>query len=43
MSHRISLASIKGLIREMDKGRDVTTLLELQSILFGSSALATLR
>jgi hypothetical protein len=35
-SHRLPLAAIKGLIKEMDKGRDITPLLELQSMLFGS-------
>ena len=35
-SHRLPLAAIKGLIREMDKGRDISPLLELQSMLFGS-------
>ncbi len=37
-THRLPLAAIKGLLREMDKGRDVTPLLELQSMVFGSSA-----
>ncbi len=36
-THRLPLAAIKGLLREMDKGRDVTPLLELQSMVFGSS------
>jgi len=36
-SHRLPLAAIKGLIREMDKGRDIAPLLELQSMLFGSA------
>ncbi len=35
-SHRLPLAAIKGLLREMDKGRDITPLLELQSTVFGS-------
>jgi DNA-binding transcriptional MerR regulator len=35
-SHRLPLAAIKGLINEMDKGEDVSSLLELQSMLFGS-------
>ena len=35
-SHRLPLAAIKGLIKEMDKGRDISPLLELQSMLFGS-------
>lgn len=34
-SRRLPLAAIKGLIKEMDKGRDVTPLLELQTTLFG--------
>ena len=37
VSHRLPLAAIKGLIREMDQGRDIAPLLELQSMLFGSS------
>ena len=37
-THRLPLAAIKGLLKEMDKGRDVTPLLELQSTVFGSSA-----
>ncbi|MCP3941236.1 MAG: MerR family transcriptional regulator [Desulfobacteraceae bacterium] len=36
LSHRLPLAAIKGLIREMDQGRDIAPLLELQSMLFGS-------
>lgn len=36
-THRLPLAAIKGLLREMDKGRDVAPLLELQSLLFGSA------
>jgi DNA-binding transcriptional MerR regulator len=36
-SHRLPLAAIKGLIREMDQGRDIAPLLELQSMLFGSA------
>ncbi|MCG8634816.1 MAG: MerR family transcriptional regulator [Desulfobacterales bacterium] len=36
-THRLPLAAIKGLLKEMDKGRDVTPLLELQSTVFGSS------
>lgn len=35
-SHRLPLAAIKGLLREMDRGRDITPLLELQSTVFGS-------
>ena len=34
-SHRLPLAAIKGLIREMDKGQDIAPQLELQSMLFG--------
>ncbi|MDD9303590.1 MAG: MerR family transcriptional regulator [Desulfobacter sp.] len=37
-SHRLPLAAIKGLFREMDKGRDITPLLELQSTVFGGAA-----
>jgi len=36
-SHRLPLAAIKGLIREMDQGRDIAPLLELQSMLFGAA------
>jgi len=36
-SHRLPLAAIKGLLREMDRGRDITPLLELQSTVFGSA------
>lgn len=36
-THRLPLAAIKGLLREMDKGRDIAPLLELQSLLFGSA------
>jgi DNA-binding transcriptional MerR regulator len=36
-SHRLPLAAIKGLIKEMDKGHDVTPLIELQSALFGGA------
>jgi len=36
-SHRLPLAAIKGLIREMEKGRDIDLMLELQSQVFGSS------
>ncbi|MFH1135015.1 MAG: MerR family transcriptional regulator [Pseudomonadota bacterium] len=35
--HRLPLAVIKGLIREMEKGRDVSALVELQAYLFGQS------
>jgi DNA-binding transcriptional MerR regulator len=37
-NYRLPLAAIKGLIREMDQGRDITPLLELQSMLFGASS-----
>jgi len=37
-THRLPLAAIKGLLKEMDKGRDVTPLLELQSTVFGSTS-----
>lgn len=37
VSHRLSLAAIKDLIGEMEKGRDVAPFLELQSMLFGSA------
>ena len=37
-SHRLPLAAIKGLLREMDNGRDIAPLLELQSTVFGGSA-----
>jgi len=37
-THRLPLAAIKGLLKEMDRGRDVAPLLELQSTVFGSSA-----
>lgn len=37
-THRLPLAAIKGLLKEMDKGRDVAPLLELQSTVFGSSS-----
>ena len=33
--HRLPLKAIKGLIREMDRGRDVAALVELQADLFG--------
>ena len=36
--HRLPLAAIKGLLKEMDKGRDITPLLELQSQVFGSDS-----
>ena len=34
--HRLPLAAIKGLLREIDNGRDVGPLVELQTTLFGS-------
>ena len=34
--HRLPLAAIKGLIREMDKGENVDLMLELQTKVFGS-------
>ena len=34
--HRLPLKAIKGLIREMDRGRDVTALVALQADLFGA-------
>lgn len=37
-TRRLPLAAIKGLLREIDGGRDITPLLELQSTVFGSSA-----
>ncbi|MEH0019855.1 MAG: MerR family transcriptional regulator [Desulfobacter sp.] len=37
-SRRLPLAAIKGLLREMDKGRDITPLLELQSTVFGTGS-----
>ncbi len=33
--HRLPLTAIKGLLKEMDKGRDVGPLVELQTTLFG--------
>lgn len=35
-SHHLPLEAIKGLLREMDRGRDVGSFLALQSLLFGS-------
>ncbi len=35
--HRLPLAAIKGLIKELEKGRDIQPLLELQSLIFGAS------
>ena len=34
--HRLPLAAIKGLLKEMDKGRDVAPLIELQTTLFSA-------
>lgn len=34
--YRLPLKAIKGLLKEMDKGRDVAPLVELQTTLFGS-------
>ncbi len=34
--HRLPLRAIKGLLKEMDNGRDVGPLVELQTTLFGS-------
>jgi DNA-binding transcriptional MerR regulator len=34
--HRLPLAAIKGLLKEMDKGRDVAPLIELQTTLFST-------
>ncbi len=36
-SHRLPLAAIKGLLKEMDRGRDIAPLLELQSSIFGET------
>jgi len=33
-SHRLPLAAIKGLLKEMDRGKDINTLLDLQTLLF---------
>jgi len=33
-SHRLPLAAIKGLLKEMDRGKDVNALLDLQTLLF---------
>lgn len=35
-SHRLPLAAIKGLVREMEKGRNIDLMLELQTQVFGS-------
>ena len=40
--HRLPLAAIKGLLRAMDEGQDVTTLLKLQAFLFSSPDLEKL-
>jgi len=37
-ARRLPLAAIKGLLKEMDRGRDITPLLELQSTVFGASS-----
>lgn len=34
-SHRLPLAAIKGLLKEMEKGNDVAPLIELQATIFG--------
>ena len=36
-SHRLPLAAIKGLIKEMEKGRNVDLMLELQTKVFDSN------
>lgn len=36
-SRRLPLSAIKGLLKEMDNGRDVSPLLELQTTLFGGA------
>jgi DNA-binding transcriptional MerR regulator len=41
-SHRLPLAAIKGLLKEMDRGKDVHTLLDLQTLLFAGSRSACL-
>lgn len=33
-SHRLPLAAIKGLLKEMDQGKDIHALLDLQTVLF---------
>lgn len=33
-SHRLPLAAIKGLLKEMDRGKHINTLLDLQTLLF---------
>jgi len=35
-SHRLPLAAIKGLLKEMDRGKDINTLLDLQILLFAT-------
>jgi len=37
-TRRLPLAAIKGLLKEMDRGRDITPLLELQSTVFGAAS-----
>jgi len=37
-TRRLPLAAIKGLLKEMDRGRDITPLLELQSTVFGTAS-----
>ena len=37
-TRRLPLAAIKGLLKEMDRGRDITPLLELQSTVFGTDS-----
>lgn len=41
--HRLPLNVIKGLLKEKDKGREVTPLLELQEVVFGGSDSQRLR
>ncbi len=36
-THRLPLAAIKGLLKEMEKGNDAAPLLELQSTIFGNA------
>ncbi len=36
-SHRLPLAAIKGLLKEMDRGKDVNALLDLQALIFSRS------
>ena len=35
-SHRLPLAAIKGLLKEIDKGKDINALLNLQALIFAS-------